>query len=364
MDPLTHAALGATLGRTFFYRQLGTRAVVCGAVMAMTPDLDILSGAAMGSFDRLVAHRGITHSLIFAPVVGTITGWGYWRWLDSRRKAGAPKTVGPPVWIALFILAILSHPLLDLCTTYGTQLLMPFTRDRFALDAIAIVDPVYSGLLVVGLIAASRARERAHSAWYSGVALMLTTAYLLVGMRVNTLAAAEARYQLEMSGVEVVEAYAYPTMLQLPHRRLVVFSPREIRVGFISMWRPCPVQWGVAPVVDNAYTEALRATREGQIYEWFSGDLLAAQVVNDGDRVRVELHDLRYGYEPDPLASMWGIRGYFDPGGQLAGPPERFMDRPEVGWANITRLLSDAFPASCEREPRTSDGERGFSVHQ
>ena len=96
----------------------------------------------------------------------------------------------------MFVLALLSHPLLDLCTTYGTALLLPFSRDRFALDAIAVVDLAYSAMLAAGLIAGLVARERPHSAWYSGVALILTTVYLLVGLLLKALAESEARYQL------------------------------------------------------------------------------------------------------------------------------------------------------------------------
>jgi inner membrane protein len=349
VDPLTHAALGATIGRAGFYRHLGPRAVACGAIMAVIPDLDLLYGALVGPFDRLVSHRGITHSLFFGPVVGTIAGWGYSRWLEKRGDRIEQKSAGPPLWIALFVLAMLSHPLLDLCTTYGTQLLMPFSRERFALDAIAIVDPAYSLMLVAGLIGSSLTREWPRAGWFSGAALMLTTAYLFFGLRLNGFAESEGRFQLEMAGIEVAEVRAYPTMLQLPHRRLVAFSPSQIRVGFVSMWRPCPVQWGSAPILENAYTRALRATREGQIYEWFSGNLLATRMVTGDDRVQVDLVDLRYGYEPDTLAGMWGIRGVFDTKGDLLQPPERYMNRPEVSWENISRLLADAFPKSCHR---------------
>jgi inner membrane protein len=317
--------------------------------MAVIPDLDLLYGALQGPFDRLVSHRGITHSLFFGPVVGTLAGWGYWRWLKKRGGGIEQKSAGPPLWIALFVLAMLSHPLLDLCTTYGIQLLMPFSRERFALDAIAIVDPAYSLMLVAGLIGSSLTREWRYSAWCSGTALMLTTAYLFFGLRLNGFAESEARYQLEMAGIEVTEVHAYPTMLQLPHRRLVAFSPSEIRVGFISMWHPCPVQWGSAPILENAYTRTLRATREGQIYEWFSGGLLATRIVTVDDRVQVDLVDLRYGYEPDTLAGMWGIRGVFDTDGNLVKPPERYRDRPEVSWENISGLWADAFPKACHR---------------
>jgi inner membrane protein len=349
MDPLTHAALGATIGHAGFHRQLGARAVACGAVMAMVPDLDLLYGAVQGPFDRLVSHRGLTHSLMFAPVVGTIAGWAYWRWNEQRQQGLGQVTAGPLLWIALFIFALLSHPLLDWCTTYGTQLLMPFSRDRFALNAIAIVDPAYSLMLVAGLVGGRLARDGLRAGWYSGAALILTTLYLAAGLRLNGLAEAEATYQLETAGVEVTEAHAFPTILQLPHRRLIVLSPSEIRIGFISMWRPCPVEWTTVPELDGDYIRTLRDTREGRIYEWFASDLIVARVAADHDPVQVDLLDLRYGYEPDTLIGMWGVRGFFGSDGRLVEPPQRFNDRPEPSLANIAGLWADAFPKTCNK---------------
>ena len=175
MDPLTQGALGATVGQAFYGRTLGRQALVWGAVVGMAPDLDIIVNATSPMAEWLW-HRGPTHALWFGPVVGPLVGWLLWRW-----KGGSLRD-----WVGLSVLALFTHPLLDVFTTYGTQLFSPFSRHRFALDSVAIIDPAYTLLLVAGIAVglwrglATRAARMA--AW---TALGLTTGYLLLGVGVN-----------------------------------------------------------------------------------------------------------------------------------------------------------------------------------
>ncbi|NND36458.1 MAG: metal-dependent hydrolase, partial [Gammaproteobacteria bacterium] len=266
MDPISQAALGAAAGHAVFHRQLGMRAVAIGAVAGAFPDVDAFWGLFEGPFGRLVSHRGITHSLFFGPVVGSIAGWAWWR--RERARARAPGDVPDMrAWIGLFIVALMSHPLLDWFTTFGTQLLAPVSRARFALNGIAIVDPVYTFVLLAGLLLAWFFRRRAYAGRFTGIALVLSTAYLLVGLWINALAEQESRRQLADAGIDGAEIHAFPTMLQLPHRRVVAITESEIRVGFVSMWHPCDIEWGVAPRLRDARIDAILATQEGQIYE-------------------------------------------------------------------------------------------------
>lgn len=347
MDPITQAALGATVGHAVFHRRLGMRAAAVGAVVGMFPDIDTFYGTLEGPFGRLVSHRGITHSLFFGPVVGTLGGWAWWRWLRRRGGAVSPAAPGPGVWVGLFVLALVSHPLLDWFTTFGTQLLAPFSRTRFALDGVAVVDPVYTVLLGLGLLGGRRLAGRPSAGWPTAIALVLSTAYLMLGMRINALAELEARQQLAATGQSGFEVSAYPTMLQLPHRRLVARFDDEVWVGFVSMWRPCTIEWGRAPLYKSANVETLRATREGRIYDWFTGGRLISKETTVGDERVVEMIDLRYGYALDPTQGLWGVRARFDPDGALIGRPERFNSRPEVSGETVGQLLADAFPAAC-----------------
>lgn len=350
MDPISQAALGAAAGHALFHRQLGSRAVVLGAFAGAFPDIDAFYGYFDGPFGRLVSHRGITHSLFFGPVVGSLAGWAWWRREQSRASPG-DDVPALRFWIGLFVVALMSHPLLDWFTTFGTQLLAPFSRARFALDAISIVDPVYTVTLLGGLLLAARARHRPHAGLFTGGALLLSTAYLFVGLGLNDMAVRETQRQLAADGIDGAEVHAFPTMLQLPHRRVVAITENEIRVGFVSMWRPCKIEWGVARRIRSAEIDAILATREGRIYEWFAAGLLAARVADEtgaGDPRSIRLVDLRYGYVPDPTVGLWGIETRFDATGRMIGLPERYSSRPEVSRESVGRLLADAFPAACE----------------
>ena len=55
----------------------------------------------------------------------------------SREAAGGRRA--PWCWLGL--LAVLTHPLLDLCNTYGVRLLMPFSGHWFHGDTLFIIDP-------------------------------------------------------------------------------------------------------------------------------------------------------------------------------------------------------------------------------
>lgn len=72
-------------------------------------------------------HRGFTHSLRFAALLGAAVTWGAFRgpqWQDRRVR----------LW-AYFALATVSHGVLDAMTTYGEGIafLSPFSGERFAL---------------------------------------------------------------------------------------------------------------------------------------------------------------------------------------------------------------------------------------
>ena len=260
MDPITQAALGAAAGHALFHRQLGTRAMAIGAVAGAFPDVDAFWGLFEGPFGRLVSHRGITHSLFFGPVVGSLAGWVWWR--RERGRARAPDDV-PDVrtWMSLFIVALMSHPLLDWFTTFGTQLLAPVSRARFALNGISIVDPVYSGVLLLGLLLGWLFQRRPTAGRCAAVALALSTAYLFVGLWINVLAEREAERQLADADIRGADVRAFPTMLQLPHRRVVAitrdetvggvcipktiyvnFCPPQVVAGEIKQLAPCGIR--------------------------------------------------------------------------------------------------------------------------
>ena len=52
-------------------------------------------------------------------------------------------------WVAMW-LALVTHPLLDTMTVYGTQLALPFSDWPFGVGSVFIIDPLYTLPLLAG----------------------------------------------------------------------------------------------------------------------------------------------------------------------------------------------------------------------
>ena len=69
MDSITHIALGACIGDLFVGGKVGRKAMLWGALAQSFPDIDFVTAFYMGTTDELLAHRGFTHSLLFAALL-------------------------------------------------------------------------------------------------------------------------------------------------------------------------------------------------------------------------------------------------------------------------------------------------------
>jgi inner membrane protein len=68
--------------------------------------------------------------------------------------------------------------LLDACTTYGTQLLWPFTDARFAWNTVSVIDPLFT-LPILALVITAGLRKRP---LFARLALAWALIYLSMGL--------------------------------------------------------------------------------------------------------------------------------------------------------------------------------------
>ncbi len=340
MDSLTHVLFGATLAQTGFRRRLGRRAVLAGIAITSLPDLDVAAGWIAGRFSEWEHHRGFTHSLFFAPVAGPLIGWAITQ--AERFQAGTPpgETLGAErlqCWIWFSILALLTHPLLDVFTSYGTQIFWPLSQARYAVDAVAIIDPVYSLLpLSIALVVGARrpaAAKRVALAVYAFMALYLFGAWML-NERIERIAAAD------FGRPAVVDAY--PLLFQPYYRRVVAITPDAAHVGYYSALNPKPIDWRAYPIDTGDAVGAVRRSREAALFEWFSMDKVLWRAVPDGQGgMLVEATDLRYGMIGPTDAGQWGIRAGVNAANGIEGPPQPFSVPRDASGAALRRYWAD-----------------------
>jgi inner membrane protein len=122
------------------------RRVAAGFFACAAPDLDFVAGLA-GPVEYILNHRGVTHSVLLLPLWALGVAWVLAKLLREPRGWGAFYAVGAA--------AIGLHIAFDVITSYGTQVLAPFSDWRAGIGTTFIIDLWFTGIIVAGLIASA-----------------------------------------------------------------------------------------------------------------------------------------------------------------------------------------------------------------
>lgn len=297
MDTLTQIVLGACIGQAIGYKKLGAKAMVFGGLGGLIPDLDVMLTPLMGEHATWKYHRHFTHALWFGPVLGSVIGWGLWRLYGRQIGHLWP-------WLTVMVLSIFTHPILDFFTIYGTQLLAPFSNYRFEIPAVSIIDPIYTLPLLIVLVLVFFKRFKPYAQQMAVVALVFTTSFLMFGWYQNFRAEDIAAAQLKEQNIAYQRLESFTTIFQPFLRRIVVTEANGVRVGFVSTFKPQKIYWSCRKNIDDKIIQAILATNDAQVFQWFTGDRLSFSKSNNPNQIKVS--DLRYGFEGDSLFGWWG----------------------------------------------------------
>lgn len=137
MDSLTHIVLGACIGELIAGKELGKRAMIIGAIAQSIPDIDSVAGFWLNEVDDIVAHRSLTHSILFAVLVSWLLSW-------LSVKIFRRHNVEMKTFLLLFSVNIFFHIFIDTFNAYGTEFLYPFNDTRFSFNLLFVADPLFS----------------------------------------------------------------------------------------------------------------------------------------------------------------------------------------------------------------------------
>ena len=255
-------------------------------MLGTLPDLDVFIdfGDAVRNFTY---HRGFSHSLFVLPGVAVLI------WLALRRWWG-PVREAPRPWLLAILLALMTHPLLDAHTAYGTQLLWPLAVTPTSWSTLFIIDPLYTLPLLAGVIAVGGWASRPTAQRVLVAGLLLSTAYLGWTWIGKTVVENKAKTALASAGIEYTALFSVPTPLNSLLWRVVAMTEDGYAEGFESLLiNEGTMRFSIHP----SDTEALQAAEDlwaVRRLRWFAADFVRADVV-DG---RLTITDLRMGQEP------------------------------------------------------------------
>ncbi len=172
MDSLTHIAVGACVGEAFFERGFGKKALFWGALAQSVPDVDFLASFWLSTPENLLAHRGFTHSILFALlIIPTLS--------LTAERIHRPHNISFKKWILFFSAEVFLHLFLDVFNNYGIGWFEPFSHYRFSFNTIYVADPFFSvwpGIAALMLLILKRYHPRRRFWWRFG--LFLPLAYI------------------------------------------------------------------------------------------------------------------------------------------------------------------------------------------
>lgn len=228
MDTITHAISGAVIGAATALpgreRQgagtIGQRAL-WGGLFAAFPDSDSITSLFMDHFDYLIAHRGLTHSVVMLPIWAALLGF-----IASR--FGKLKFTDMALLAAM---ALVAHICGDLITSYGTRMFAPVWDAPLAWPIVFIIDPVFTLILLVGLMF-STWKQAVMPARVAGGVLL---AYLALAAWNHNKAIEFGEHWAETEGISSPVVIAFPQPLSTFNWKVVVVTGETYHRSYINL---------------------------------------------------------------------------------------------------------------------------------
>lgn len=116
-----------------------------GILAQSLPDIDFISSFWLAPADDLLAHRGFTHSILFALLIIPLFAM-------IAERLHRPHNISYRRWFYFFSWTILLHIFLDGLNNYGVGWFEPFNHARVSFNIIYVADPFFSILPGIALL--------------------------------------------------------------------------------------------------------------------------------------------------------------------------------------------------------------------
>lgn len=295
MDSVSQFALGAAIGEYTLGRKLGRSAILLGGAIGTLPDLDVLVQYT-DAVESFTYHRSWSHSIFTLTAFSFVLAALLQRFYPARWVKPLHSMISTSIrpsytqWLLCCWLALVTHPLIDGFTIYGTQLLWPLPANPVAWGSLFIIDPLYTVPLLISLWIAWRHRQKAKRAVAYG--LILSSLYMGVSLVSQSHARGVAVASLEVQGLATDNVLIAPAPFALLWR-IVSMDDEQFHEGFYSLLdTDHAIEFNS---FDSGRSTIERYSSHWPVarLDWFTGGMISASEQNE----RLIINDLRMGVE-------------------------------------------------------------------
>ena len=296
MDPVTQGAFGAIFAQTFSNKKKILFGSIVGCFAGLAPDLDILIRSASDPLLKLEYHRQFTHSLIFIPIGALIVT------LFSRIIFKKYLSWGETYLFSF--LGFATHGLLDACTSYGTQLLWPFTDERISWNYISVVDPFLTIPVILAIIFVIIMKNK----YITLFGIVYILAYLTFGAYQENRAQFVGKSIANLRGHDIKDLTAKPSLGNLFLWKTIYEDDGFYYVDAARLFTKSEYCQGTKIKKLDLNNDFLELDVNSQQYkdikrfDWFSQGYLGKVIE------KKIITDVRYSAVPNEVDGLWGIK--------------------------------------------------------
>lgn len=229
MDSITQIVLGASVGEAVLGKKVGNKALLWGAVAGTIPDLDTAAKWMTDSLTANELHRGFSHSFLFSFLFAPIFGYLLYQIYKKKGEASYKD------WTKLMFWGLVTHPILDAFTTWGTQLFWPLDY-KVSFKNIFVVDPLYTVPFLVCTIALmfykrSSPKRRKWNLWGIG----LSSLYMGVTLLFKWFSFGKFEQSLKEQNIPYISIQTKPTPLNSILWSANVMQEDSFKIGHYSL---------------------------------------------------------------------------------------------------------------------------------
>ena len=285
MDSITHTVLGACVGEALAGKKLGKHAMFWGALANNIPDVDVITSFWMNQADSLLAHRGFTHSILFALIFPFILAFILSRWHKNKHMLFKD-------WWLIISSGMFLHIFIDSLTSYGTGWYEPFSHYRVTMNVLFVADPFYTISLLISFVALLfiKGKKKSRKKW-TNFGLWISTLYIGYAFINKAIIDNNFKKELSRQNISFTNYFTTPSPLNNFLWYVVAKNDTGYFLGYHSMFdKTDEINLNYRPKNENLLS-GLETDNDLLKLKRFSKGYYSSEKIND----TLFLNDLRFG---------------------------------------------------------------------